>query len=281
MQTRELTGLPVKEDKETQDFLRRSIEGALAGNVKRQREIAARVSQQQTETPLMYSLQSVADLTGMPHPPGMVYFIQDTGTFYYYNPSTLAFEPTVSGTASIANGSVTNAKLANMAASTVKGQVVGGSGAPVDLTATQLVAVIDTTGSGGYQKKSDGQLTGGGTVATGGSTLTGQAAMTLIGVTQRLDVTINSLSNTTLSISTTSYSSQTFLLVIFAWDTVLNNPFDSSLYILNGIGGIYMCTKIGGGTTVTATLVSNQIRISNTHGSTNARVVADLIMIKS
>lgn len=132
----------MKEDQATQQFMRRSIEQALSGNVKRQREIAARISQAQTETPLYGAVMDVADLTGMPHPPGIVYFVQNEGTFYYYNSVTPAFEPIINGVGSVADGSVTNAKLANMSAATVKGQIVGGSGAPVDLTATQLNAIV-------------------------------------------------------------------------------------------------------------------------------------------
>lgn len=60
----------------------------------------------------------------------------------------------VSGAGSIANDSVTNAKLANMAQSTIKGRAAGaGTGDPTDLTATQataiLNAVVGDSGSGG------------------------------------------------------------------------------------------------------------------------------------
>ncbi len=144
-----------------------------------------------------------------------------------------------------------------------------------------------TIATGGYNLSLSGHsglngtISGGGTVVTGGFTYTIPATLTAVGVSQRLDQTINAGANATLSPSVPSYSGQCFVLIIFAWDVTLNNPFDQALYILNGIGGIYTCFKVGGGTTITATIVSNQIRISNTHGATNARVVADLITIKA
>lgn len=56
------------------------------------------------------------------------------------------------GTGEIADTSITNAKLATMNAATVKGRASGaGSGAPVDLSAAQLVAIVtggDGAGSG-------------------------------------------------------------------------------------------------------------------------------------
>jgi hypothetical protein len=170
MELKELRGLPVKEDAVTRDFFRRSLEHSTRGAVKRDRELAFRIDQQQTEMPLYYSVMDIADLTGMSTAPGSVYFVQNAGAFYYYNTATLAFEPVASGAGggdaetldgldstafalaghthgapSLVNDSVTNAILDNMASATVKGQIVGGSGDPVDLTATQLNAIIGTT----------------------------------------------------------------------------------------------------------------------------------------
>ena len=52
------------------------------------------------------------------------------------------------GDNTIAASSVTNAKLANMAAATIKGRAASsGTGAPIDLTADQLIAVVNTSSS--------------------------------------------------------------------------------------------------------------------------------------
>jgi hypothetical protein len=49
----------------------------------------------------------------------------------------------------IPGNSVPNSSLSNMSSATVKGQTVGGSGSPVDLTASQLLTIIETVDGSG------------------------------------------------------------------------------------------------------------------------------------
>lgn len=78
---------------------------------------------------------------------------------------------TAGGAGTIAASAVGNSKLANMTTATIKGQSVGGSGAPVDLTATQAAAVIGSVG--GALKVKIVSTTRNMTTASGSQAITG------------------------------------------------------------------------------------------------------------
>lgn len=83
------------------------------------------------------------------------------------------------GATTIANDAVTNAKLANMAAATVKGQIVGGSGDAVDLTTAQLIAIIEAGAIYALLAgRSGGQTLNGGTAANDDMVIRGTAHAT-------------------------------------------------------------------------------------------------------
>jgi hypothetical protein len=131
--------------------------------------------------------------------------------------------------ATIANSAVTNAKMANMAQSTIKGRAAGaGTGAPVDLSATQATAILNEftgdAGAGGLKGLVVAPTTGDatkflrgdatwatvstqsyGTVQEEGTPLTQRSTLNFIGgLITAADDSGNSRTNVTLSSSVAS-----------------------------------------------------------------------------
>ena len=76
----------------------------------------------------------------------------DNGTFWELTATTPTWAQRT-GAGALANDSITNSLMANMATQTIKGRATAGTGDPEDLTATQATAVLNTvvgdSGSGG------------------------------------------------------------------------------------------------------------------------------------
>lgn len=87
--------------------------------------------------------------------------VEDGSNNYVHPNHTGDVTSTGDGATTIANSAVTNAKMANMVATTFKGRALGaGTGAPVDLTATQATAMLNNFSS---TLKGLTPLSGGGT----------------------------------------------------------------------------------------------------------------------
>jgi hypothetical protein len=76
---------------------------------------------------------------------GQVYFNTTSNRLFTYNGTSWVGADAADAT--IANGSVTNAKLANMSANTIKGRITQSTGAPEDLSAANVKTILALTKS--------------------------------------------------------------------------------------------------------------------------------------
>lgn len=80
-------------------------------------------------------------------------YVDTSGNWHQLNDAGTDAQLSVAGhthaTAGIDNAAVTNAKLANMAANTIKGRITASTGAPEDLTTANLLTLIKTVDGSG------------------------------------------------------------------------------------------------------------------------------------
>jgi hypothetical protein len=169
-------------------------------------------------------------------------------------------------TAKILDANVTNAKLANMVQSTFKGRAAGaGTGAPVDLTATQATAILDEmvgdSGSGGTKGlvpapgvgDAANFLRGDGTWAAGAAFSAGDLTSPTTGVTITGGTSAVNGAGTSIAIQTAS-GSQPGLLSAADW-TTFNSKQAAGNYITALTGDV---TASGPGS-VAATIANNAV----------------------
>lgn len=169
------------------------------------------------------------------------------------------------GTLTIANSAVTNAKMANMADQTVKGNVSGGSAAPSDLSKTQLTTLINTATdslSGALPALTSAQIPVGQSGTVLAKTVTGDVTIAASGATTiKTDValagnpttTTQAATNNSTRIATTAYVYDNLALpdpwTIVSFDTTLPIQAGAWYYPAPGEWLIHFSGKLDGAET--------------------------------